>query len=84
MVPKMWGTPLWESVWLYLDLWDSVRLRTPSTHWNVPKKFGPHGEPFFFLLKKEPVVLSELVEFGPCVSAETVEGMCLDWSAHDG
>ncbi len=56
---------LWESVWLYLDPRDSVRLRTASTHWNVPGKYGPHGELFFFLLTKEPTVFSELVEFGP-------------------
>ena len=47
-VPKMWDIPLWESVWPCLDPWDSVRLRTASTHWNVPGKYGPHGE-FFFL-----------------------------------
>ena len=44
MVPEMWDKPLWESVWPYLDLWDSVRLRTTSTHWNVPRKYGRHGE----------------------------------------
>ena len=44
---------------------------------NVPKKFGPHGELFLFLLKKEPMVLTELVEFGPCVSAETVKACAL-------
>ena len=54
------------------DPWDSVRLRTASPHWNVPKKYGPHGE-FFFLLKKEPMVLSDLVEFGPCVSTESAK-----------
>ena len=36
------------------------------------------------LLKKEPMVLGELIEFGPCVSAEKVKSMCLDRSAHDG
>ena len=61
----------------FLDPWDSVRLRTASTQWNVPKKYGPHGELFFFLVKKEPTVLSELVEFGPCVSAETVKACAL-------
>ena len=66
MVPKMWDNPLWESVWLYLVPWDSVCLRTASTHWNVPKKYGPHGELNFVLLKKEPMVLSEFVEVGPC------------------
>ena len=24
---RLWDKPLWESVWLYLDPWDSVRLR---------------------------------------------------------
>ena len=47
--------------------WDSVRLRTASTHWNVPVKYGPLGELFFFLLKKEPMVLGELI------SANTVK-----------
>ena len=70
MVPKILDKPSWERVWFHLDPWDSVRLRTASVHWNVPKKYGPHGELFFFHLKKEPMALSELVEFGPCVSAE--------------
>ena len=48
MVPKMWDKPLWERIWPYLNPWDSVRLRTASTHWNLPKKYGPHGELFFF------------------------------------
>ena len=52
------GRPVWEGVWLCLDPWDSVRLRTASTHWNVPGKNGPHGELFFFVVKKEPVVAS--------------------------
>ena len=77
MVPEMWKKPLWERVWLYLDPWDSVRLRTASTHWNVLGKYGPHGELFFFLLKKEPMVLSKLIEFGPCASAETVKARAL-------
>ena len=56
--------PLCERVWPYLDPWDSVRLRTASTRWNVPRKYRPHGELSFFLLKKEPMVLSEFIEFG--------------------
>ena len=82
MVPKMWDKPLWESVWPCLDSPDGVRLRTASTHWNVLKKYGPRGELFFFLLKKEPMVLSELVQFRPCVSAETVRACAL--VGHDG
>ena len=38
---------------------DVVRLRTASTHWNVPGKYGPHGELFFFL-RKEQVASNEV------------------------
>ena len=41
-----WDKPLWEGVWPCLDPWDSVRLRTASTHRNVPGQYGPHGELF--------------------------------------
>ena len=61
MVPKMVDKPLWEGVWPCLDPWDSVRLRTVSMHWNAPGKYWPHGEFFFFLLKKEPMVHGELI-----------------------
>ena len=63
-------------VWLRILVKDDFWLET-STHWNVPKKSGSHGELFFFLLKKEPMVLSELVEFGPSTSAETVTACAL-------
>ena len=62
--------PLWEKVlWPFLDAWDSVRLRTTATQWNVPGRDGPYGELFFFLLKTEPMVLREMVRFGPSVEA---------------
>ena len=35
----------------YLDPMDSVCLRTASMEWNVPGKYGPHGELFFFLIQ---------------------------------
>ena len=61
--------PLWEEVlWPFLDAWDSVHLRTTSTQWNVPGRYGPNGELFFFLLKKEAMVLRELIRFGRIVS----------------
>ena len=70
--------PLWEEVlWPFLDAWDSVRLRTASTQWNVPGRYGPHGELFFLLLKKEPRVFSELVRCGPSISAEKVKACAL-------
>ena len=40
--------PCWEGVWPCLDPWDVVRLRTSSSHWNVPRKHWPHSELFFF------------------------------------
>ena len=55
-----------RGLWPFLDALDSVRLRT-STQWNVPGGCGPYGELFFFLLKKEPMVLRELVRFGPSI-----------------
>ena len=68
LVPELWGKPLWEKVWPFLEAWDSVRLRTASTQWNVSGKYGPFGEPFFFLIKKkEPMILSESIGFGPAL-----------------
>ena len=37
----------------------------------------PHGELFFFLVKKEPVVASDDVSSNPCVSAETLKACAL-------
>ena len=48
------------------------------------RRRGPEGELFFFFLKKEPTVLSELVEFGPCIEDETVKACALIGPAHDG
>ena len=63
--------PLWEEVlWPFLDAWDTVRLRTTSTQWHVPGRYGPYGELYFFIFKKEPMVLRELVRFGPGIPVE--------------
>ena len=61
----------------YLDTWGSVRLRTASTHWNVPGKHSPHGELFFFLIRNEQVVASNEVLPNPCVSAEMLQACAL-------
>ena len=50
---RPWEKPIWEGAWPYLDPWDSVCLRTASVERNVPAKYGPHGELFFFLIDKE-------------------------------
>ena len=51
---SLWEKPIWEGVWPYLDPMDSVSLRTASVEWNVPGRYGPHSELFFFLIEKEP------------------------------
>ena len=76
MVPDLWSKLLWERVRPYLDPWGGVRLRTASTHWNVPGKYGRHGELIFFLIKKEKVVASNEV-LPTCVSSETLEACAL-------
>ena len=37
------------------------------TQWNVPGRYGPCGELFFFLLEKEPMVLRELSRLVPSI-----------------
>ena len=39
-----------------LDPMDCVCLRTASMEWNVPAKYGPHGELSFFLIQVEPAL----------------------------
>ena len=46
-----------------LAAWDSVRLRTTSSQWNVPGRYGPYGEFFLFLMKKEPLRISGVRAF---------------------
>ena len=57
MASEAWGRPIWEGVWPCLDAMDTVCLRTASMEWNVPGKYGPHGELFFFLIQKEPAAV---------------------------
>ena len=71
ILQKMWEGPYWEGVWLCLDPWDVVRLRTSSSSWNVLGKYGPHSELFFFLIRKEPVALTQAVPFKPFVSVKS-------------
>ena len=57
ILEKMWEGPHWEWVWLFLDREDVVGWRTTASVWNDPGNYGPHGELFFFFIKKEPIVL---------------------------
>ena len=76
ILQKMLEGPYLEGVWLSLDPWDVVGLRATASVWNVPGKYGPHGE-FFFLIKKDPFVLTEAVEFRPGVAAKTLKACAL-------
>ena len=80
VLQEMWEGPNWEGVQPCLDSWDVVLLRTSSSYWNVPGKYGPHSELFVFLIRKEPVAPTKAVPFKPFVSAE----VCLDWFAPSG
>ena len=44
-------------------------LRTASMDWNVPGKYGPHGELFFFLTQKEPATEQVGETLSPLFSA---------------
>ena len=53
-----------------LDPMDSVCLRTASMEWNVPGKYGPHGELFFFLIQKEPAIVPDSETFSPFINSD--------------
>ena len=57
-------------MWPYLDPMDSVCLRTASVGWNVPGKYGPHGELFFFLTQKEPATMPGSETVSPFLNAD--------------
>ena len=44
---------------------------------SAPGENGPHGERFFFLIRKEPFALTNAVEFRPRVTAETLKACAL-------
>ena len=38
--------------------------------WNVPGKYGPHGELFFFQIQKEPALVPDSETFRPFINAD--------------
>ena len=42
----------WEGMWLFLDTWDVVGLRTTASVWNVTKKYGPLVEAYLLLYQE--------------------------------
>ena len=56
---SLWEKPIWEGVWSHWDPMDGVCVcvfRTASVEWNVPGKYGSHGELFFSLIQREPAL----------------------------
>ena len=49
---------------------DTVCLRTASMEWNVPGKYGLHGELLFFLMQKEPATEPVGETFSPFFNAD--------------
>ena len=69
---KIFEGPFWEGVGPFMDPRDVVGLRTLSSVCIVLGKHGPHGELFFFVIKKEPFAFTRAVEFKPFVPVETL------------
>ena len=59
-----------QSLWEKADLVDSVCSRTASMKWNVPGKYWPHGELFFFLILNEPATEQVGETFSPFFNAD--------------
>ena len=78
MVLEMWDKPLWESVWPFLDPWDSVRLRAAFHALECSEDVWAAWRALLLpFLKQESMVLSELVELGPWIPVETVKACAL-------
>ena len=70
VLQSLWEKPIWEGGWHHLDPMDSVFLRTASMEWNVPGKYGPHGELFFFLIQKEPATVPDSETLSPVINSD--------------
>ena len=70
---SLWEKPVWEGVWPYLNPLNSVCVcsSTASMEWNVPRKYGPHGELFFFLVQMEPATVPGSETFSPFFNADS-------------
>ena len=53
-----------------LPLYDSACLQTASVEWNVPGKYRPHGELFFFLIQKDLASMPGIETCSPFFTAD--------------
>ena len=65
--------PVGMGFWPFLDPWDVVGFAHNIQRLECPGKYGPHGELFFFVIKKKPDALTKAVEFRLFVPAETLK-----------
>ena len=47
----------WEGLWSFLDSWDVLGMCTMASKWNVAGKNGPYGEFFFFIKKRNRMLM---------------------------
>ena len=45
--------PPWEALWPFMSACDILQMRVTSKEVNDTKKYGPCGELFFFLMRRE-------------------------------
>ena len=65
-----------------LALLGPMRQCTPaSTNWNVPVKYGPHGEHYSILIKEEQVAVFERSAVQALCLCGNTQGVCADRSA---
>ena len=71
-IESLWEKPIWEfgPTWNPMDSVCCVYSRTASMESNVPGKYGPHGELFFFLIQKEPALAPVDETFSPSIKAD--------------
>ena len=54
-------------------------LRAASVEWNVPGKYGPHGESFSFFMKKEPATMPGSETFSSFFATDIHSLLFLCW-----
>ena len=65
--------------WIRGMSWECARRSVDGT---LLVNTGPHGELFFFVMKKEPTIFEEVVDFERVTSSETEDGE--SFSGEDG
>ena len=68
-----WKRPCLEGLWPFLDSRDVLDTRTTASSWNLPSKYAPYRELFFFPYEKGIECRVRNVPFAKYDCAETFE-----------